>query len=63
MDPRFLSLQIAAGILIAGFVILLLKLGLNIYRNNHGVREAFGAVMFFAGLLFGTMVMLAGFGG
>jgi hypothetical protein len=62
MDPRFLPFQIAAGILLAAFVILLLKLGMNIYRNNVSIRGWFGAAMFASGLFLGWSTMMAGFG-
>ena len=60
MDPRFLPFSIAAGILLAAFAIILVKVGMNIYRNNDGWRSLFGAALFVSGLAFGLMVMLAG---
>lgn len=62
MDPRFLPFQIAAGILLAGFVVLLLKLGMNIYRNNASFKGWFGAAIFVSGLFLGWSTVLAGFG-
>ena len=62
MDPRFLPFQIAAGILLAMFVILLLKLGMTIFRNNASWRGWFGAAMFLGGLFLGWSTMMAGFG-
>lgn len=62
MDPRFLPFQIAAGILLAGFVVLVIRLGMNIFRNNTGLRGWFGAAMFAGGLALGWLVMLAGSG-
>ena len=62
MDPRFLPFQIAAGILLAGFIILLIRAGMNIHRNNDGLRSVFGALLFIGGLIFGCLVTLAGFG-
>lgn len=62
MDPRFLPFQIAAGILLAAFVLLLLKLGLNIFRNTPMPRGYFGAAMFAGGIILGWAVVLAGFG-
>ncbi len=62
MDPRFLPFQIAAGILLAAFVILLLRFGMNIYRHNPGLRGWFGAGMFLSGLFAGWATMMAGFG-
>lgn len=62
MDPRFLPFQIAAGLLLALLIILLLRVGMNIFRNNSGVRSAFGAGMFISGSLLGWAVILAGFG-
>ena len=54
------AFEIAAGILLAAFVILLLRLGMNIFRNNHGVRGIFGAAMFVCGLFFGWVVLMGG---
>lgn len=62
MDPRFLPFQIAAGILFAQFIILLIRLGMNIYRNNESIRGWFGAAMFTGGLFLGWATMMAGFG-
>jgi hypothetical protein len=62
MDPRFLPFQIAAGLLLAGLIVLFVRLGMNIFRNNTGIRSAFGAAMFAGGLALGWMVFLAGFG-
>ena len=62
MDPRFLPFQIAAGLLLAGLIVLLIRYGMNIFRNNKGLRGAFGAAMFVAGLTLGWLTMLAGFG-
>jgi hypothetical protein len=61
MDPRFLPFQIAAGILWAGLIILLLKLGMNIFRNNAALRGWFGGGMFVGGLILAWWTMLAGF--
>lgn len=61
MDPRFLPFQIAAGILLAGVVILMLKLGMNIYRNNSSFRGAFGAMLFLGGMVLGWAILLGGF--
>jgi hypothetical protein len=61
MDPRFLPFSVAAGILVAGIIILMLKLGMNIFRNNHGLRGLFGAALFFAGIVLGWAVLMAGF--
>lgn len=62
MDPRFLPFQIAAGLLLAGLIVLLVRYGMNIFRNNSGFRGAFGAAMFIGGLVLGWLTMLAGFG-
>lgn len=62
MDPRFLPFQIAAGMLLAGFIVLLLRLGMNIYRNNASIRGWFGGGMFVCGLILGWWTILAGFG-
>lgn len=62
MDPRFLPFQIAAGLLLAGLIVLLIRYGMNIFRNNNGLRSYFGAGMFIAGLALGWLTMLAGFG-
>lgn len=62
MDPRFLPFQIAAGLLLAAGVVLLVRMGMNIHRNNAGIRSAFGAAMFIGGVALGWAVMLAGFG-
>lgn len=62
MDPRFLPFQIAAGLLLAGFIVLLLRLGMNIYRNNAGIRGWLGAGMFISGLWLSMWTILAGFG-
>lgn len=62
MDPRFLPFQIAAGILLAGLVIRMPRLGMNSYRNNTGLRSWFGAAMFIGGMALGWATMLAGFG-
>lgn len=62
MDPRFLPFQIAAGLLLAAFVILLIRMGMNIHRNNQGLRSAVGAAMFIGGAILGWAVILAGFG-
>lgn len=62
MDPRFLPFQIAAGLLITAQIVLFVRLGMNIYRNNTGIRCIFGAAMFVGGLALGWMVILAGFG-
>lgn len=61
MDPRFLPFQIAAGLLLAGLVILMLRLGMNIYRNNRSFKGAFGAVLFLAGMVSAWAVLIAGF--
>lgn len=61
MDPRLISFQIAAGILMAGLVVLLCRLGMNIFRNNKGLRSAFGALMFVAGMALGLAILLVGF--
>lgn len=58
MDPRILPMQIASGILLAAFVILLVRLGMNIYRSNTGLRGLFGAAMFISGLALGWALML-----
>jgi hypothetical protein len=62
MDPRFLPFQIAAGLLLAGLVVLMIRWGMNAHRNNAGWRSAFGAAVFVAGLILGWAVALAGFG-
>jgi hypothetical protein len=62
MDPRFLPFQIAAGLLLAALVVLLIRMGMNIHRNNQGLRSAFGALMFIGGAILGWAVVLAGFG-
>lgn len=62
MDPRFLPFQIAAGLLLAALVILMVRFGMNIFRNNQGLRSAFGAAMFASGLALGWLTILAGFG-
>lgn len=62
MDPRFLPFQIAAGLLLAALIVLLVRMGMNIHRNNTGVRSALGAAMFVGGIVLGWAVMLAGFG-
>ena len=62
MDPRYLPFQIAAGLLLACFIIMITRLGMNIYRNNAGIRSASGVVMFVFGLILGWMTILAGFG-
>lgn len=62
LDPRFLPFQIAAGLLLAALVVLLIRTGMNIHRNNGGFRSAFGAAMFIGGAILGWAVMLAGFG-
>ncbi len=62
MDPRFLPFQIAAGLLLAGLIVLLVRYGMNIFRNNSGLRGYFGAAMFICGLALGWLTMLAGFG-
>jgi uncharacterized membrane protein YedE/YeeE len=62
MDPRFLPFQIAAGLLLAGLIVLFVRLGMNIFRNNSGVRGFFGAALFLMGLALGWLTMLAGFG-
>lgn len=62
MDPRFLPFQIAAGLLLAALVVLLIRMGMNIHRNNSGLRSAFGALMFIGGAILGWAVVLAGFG-
>lgn len=61
MDPRFLPFQIAAGLLLAGLVVLLIRFGMNIHRNNEGIRSAFGALVFVGGLALGWAVLVAGF--
>jgi len=62
LDPRYLPFQIAAGLLLAAMVVLLLRFGMNIYRNNSGLRGVFGAALFVGGMALGWAVMLAGFG-
>lgn len=62
MDPRFLPFQIAAGLLLAAFILLLMRLGMNIFRSNTSLRSAFGAAMFIGGMFLGWAVILAGFG-
>lgn len=62
MDPRFLPFQIAAGLLLAALVVLLIRMGMNIHRNNQGLRSAFGAAMFLGGVILGWATVLAGFG-
>ena len=62
MDPRFLPFQIAAGLLLAGLIVMLVRYGMNIFRNNTGLRGYFEAAMFVFGLGLGWAVMLAGFG-
>lgn len=61
MDGRFLPFQIAAGILLASIVILAIRAGMNIHRNNDGLRGVFGAAIFVSGMAFGFAVLLAGF--
>jgi hypothetical protein len=61
MDPRLLPFQIASGLLLAGLVVLLIRYGMNIFRNNKGLRGFFGAGLFCAGITLGWAVMLAGF--
>lgn len=62
MDPRYLPFQVAAGIILAAFIIMTVRMGMNIYRNNEGILSLLGAGLFFSGLLFGLSVVLAGFG-
>lgn len=61
MDPRFLPFQIAAGLLLAGLVVLIIRYGMNIFRNNSGLRGFFGAAVFLGGMALGWAVMLIGF--
>ena len=61
MDPRFLPFQIAAGLLLTGLIVLMLRLGMNIYRNNTSFKGAFGAGLFIAGMVSAWAVLLAGF--
>jgi hypothetical protein len=61
MDPRLLPFQIASGLLLAGLVVLLIRYGMNIYRNNTGLRGLLGAGLFCSGMALGWAVMLAGF--
>lgn len=62
MDPRFLPFQIAAGLLLAGLIVFFIRYGMNLFRNNAGIRSVVGAVIFISGLALGWAVMLAGFG-
>jgi hypothetical protein len=62
MDPRFLPFQIAAGLLLAAAIVWMVRLGMNIHRNNEGARSLFGAALFISGIALGWMVTLAGFG-
>ncbi len=61
MDPRFLPFQIAAGILLAALVILMVKVGMNIHRNNASLRSGFGAVVFLGGIVLGWATLVVGF--
>jgi len=58
MDPRFLFLHVTAGILTAAFVIFILRLGITYYRDNTGLRAAFGAGLFILGMIFTWWIML-----
>ncbi|WP_068305917.1 hypothetical protein [Pararhodobacter sp. CCB-MM2] len=59
VDARQLPFIIASGIILAYFAILLCRLGMNIFRNNTGWRGLVGAVMFFFGLVFSVVLILA----
>ncbi len=61
MDPRFLPFQIAAGILLAGMVILMIKVGMNIHRNNTTIKSGVGAVIFLGGMVLGWATLVVGF--
>ena len=64
MDPipvqAKLAFSVAAGILFAVLTIHMVRLGLNIYRNNDGWRSMFGAAIFCCGLILGWMFIILG---
>ena len=62
MDPRFLPFQIAAGILLAAFIIMLLRVGMHVYRNSVSWRGWAGIAVFASGLFLGYSTVMAGFG-
>lgn len=62
MDPRLLPLQIAAGLLIAAFILFVIRVGLHYHQRNAGWRRNLGALVIVIGLYFGWLVIRAGFG-
>lgn len=62
MDPRFLPFQIAAGILLAAFIIMMIRVGMQVYRNSSSWRGWAGAAIFGSGLFLGYATVMAGFG-
>lgn len=62
MDPRFLPFQIAAGILLAAFIIMVIRVGMQVYRNSASWRGWAGAAIFGSGLFLGYATVMAGFG-
>ena len=55
-----IPIQIASGILIAAFVILIIKLGMNIHRNNDGYAGVFGGVLFIVGTMTAMSLIVSG---
>lgn len=54
------SIEIAAGLLIAGSVFILSTKGMNIHRSNSGWRSAAGAAMFALSFCIGGLVIMLG---
>lgn len=60
MDNDLLAFQVAAGILLAGICILLVRTGIAIFRVNSGIRGFFGFVLFMGGMALSWATMIAG---
>lgn len=55
-----LAIQIASGLLLAAFIVMMGTKGMAVHRSEDGWRSTFGALLFLAAFLIGGMVVIAG---
>lgn len=54
-----LSLQIAGGLLMAAFIVMMATKGMAVHRAETGVKGTFGALLFLLAVVIGGAVVIA----